>query len=158
MSQQGRRKTKRLLDFQARNQPGTPGVEKSFLRGGHFFKTMSNSFNISPTHFSCRDENFSRRGFAPSWLRACGLLCITKNKRFLAYFMHILNSCVVQKKFDLANQGLRQPVQPHTFKAQLLVFDEILAQPHFAVVNCSDVGMSVFHSPVLTRSLIFLQL
>jgi len=27
-------------------------------------------------------------------------------------------------KFDLANQGLRQPVQPHTFSAQLLVFDE----------------------------------
>jgi len=37
MSQQGRRKTKRLLDFQARNQLGTPGGEMSFLRGGHFF-------------------------------------------------------------------------------------------------------------------------
>jgi len=61
-------------------------------------------------------------------------------------------------KFDLANQGLRQPVQPHTFNGQLLVFDETVAQPHFAVVNCSDVGMSVFHSPVLTRCLIFLQL
>jgi len=61
-------------------------------------------------------------------------------------------------KFDLANQGVRQPVQPHTFNAQLLVFDKTLAQPDFAVVNCSDVVMSVFHSPVLTRSLIFLQL
>jgi len=61
-------------------------------------------------------------------------------------------------KFDLANQGVRQPVQPHTFNTQLLVFDEALAQPHFAVVNCSDAAMSVFHSPVLTRSLIFLQL
>ena len=61
-------------------------------------------------------------------------------------------------KFDPANQGLRQPVQPHTFNAHLLVFDETLAQPYFAVVNCSDVGMSVFHFPVLTRSLIFLQL
>ena len=37
MSQQGRRKTKRLLDSQARNQLGTPGGEKSFLRGGQFF-------------------------------------------------------------------------------------------------------------------------
>jgi len=37
MSQQGRRKTKRLLDLQARNQLGAPGGEKSFLRGGHFF-------------------------------------------------------------------------------------------------------------------------
>jgi len=30
-------------------------------------------------------------------------------------------------KFDLAKQGLRQPVQPHPFNAQLLVFDETLA-------------------------------
>ena len=37
MSQQGRRKTISLLDFQARNQLGTPG-EKSVLRGGQFFK------------------------------------------------------------------------------------------------------------------------
>ena len=61
-------------------------------------------------------------------------------------------------KFDLGNQGLRQPVQPHTSNAQLLVFDKTSAQPHFAVVNCSDVGMSVFHSPILTPRLIFLQL
>ena len=61
-------------------------------------------------------------------------------------------------KFDHANQGVRQPVQPHTFTAQLLLFDETLAQPDFIVVNCSDVEMSVFHSPILTRSLIFLQL
>jgi len=61
-------------------------------------------------------------------------------------------------KFDPANRGVRQPVQRHTFNAQLLVFDETLAQHDFAVVNCSDVGMIVFHSPVLTRSLIFLQL
>ena len=38
MSQKGRRKTKRLLDFYARKQLGTPGGEKSFLRGGQFFK------------------------------------------------------------------------------------------------------------------------
>ena len=38
MSQQGGRKTKRLLDFQARNQFGTPGEEKSFLRGDSFLK------------------------------------------------------------------------------------------------------------------------
>jgi len=61
-------------------------------------------------------------------------------------------------KFDLANQGLRQPDQPHTFNSQLHVFDKTLAQPHFAVINGSNVGMSVFHFPVLMRSLIFLQL
>ena len=123
---------------------------------GRFFKTMSNGFKIRPTQFSFGDENFSRGGFAPSWVRTCGLLYITKNKRFLVYFMHILNSCLV--KFDLANQGLHQPVQPLTFNAQLLVFDETLVQPDFAVVNCSDVVVSVFHSPILTPSLIFLQL
>jgi len=61
-------------------------------------------------------------------------------------------------KIDLANQGLRQPVQLHTFNAQLPVFKETLVQLDFVVVNCSDVVMSVFHSPVITRSLIFLQL
>jgi len=60
--------------------------------------------------------------------------------------------------FDLANRGVRQPVQLHTFCAPLLVFDNILAQPDFAVVNCSGAVMSLFYSPVLTRSLIFLQL
>jgi len=61
-------------------------------------------------------------------------------------------------KFDLANQGVRQPVQLHTFNAQLLVFDETSVHPDFVVVDCSDVVLSVFHSPVLTCSLICLQL
>ena len=156
MSQQGRRKTKRLLDFQARNQLGNPGGEELSERGT--FLTMSNSFKILPRHFSCGGESFSRGGFAPSWLRACGLLYITKKQTLsCVLYAHSQFLCSLSK-FDLAIQGLRQPVQPHTFSAQLLVFDETLAQPHFAVLNCSDVGMSVFHSPVLTRSLIFLQL
>jgi len=41
-------------------------------------------------------------------------------------------------RFDHANWGVRQSVQPHTFNAPLLLFDETLAQPHFAVVNYSD--------------------
>jgi len=60
-------------------------------------------------------------------------------------------------RLDLANWGVRQPAQPHTY-ARLLVFDKTSAQPHFAVVNCSDAVMSVFYAPVLTLSLIFLQL
>jgi len=54
-------------------------------------------------------------------------------------------------RFDLANRGVRQPVQPHT-NARLLVFDETLTQPNFAVVNCLDAVMSVFYSPFSTRS------
>ena len=72
--------------------------------------------------------------------------------------MLILNSCVCLARFDFSNRDVRQPVHPHFFYAQLLVFDKTLAQPHFAVVNCSDAVMSVFYAPVLTHSLIFLQL
>jgi len=47
-------------------------------------------------------------------------------------------------RFDLANRGVCQTVHPHTFYAPLLVFDKTLAQLDFAVVNFSDVVMSVF--------------
>ena len=57
-------------------------------------------------------------------------------------------------RFDLANRGVRQPVQPHTH-ARLLVIDETFAQPHFAVVNCSDAGIIVLYSPFSTRSQTF---
>jgi len=45
-----------------------------------------------------------------------------------------------------------------TTTARWLAFDKTVAQPDFAGVNCSDVVMSVFYSPVLICSLIFLQL
>ena len=61
-------------------------------------------------------------------------------------------------RFDIAKGVVHQPDQPHTFYARLLVFDKTSTQPHFAVVNCYDAMMSVFYSPVSTRSLIFLQL
>jgi len=51
-------------------------------------------------------------------------------------------------KFNLASQGVRQPVQLHTFNAQLPVFDETLAQLDFVVVNFSDVVMSLFFTPL----------
>ena len=73
MSQQGRRKTKHLLDFQARNQFGTPGGEKSFLRGDSVLNYIQWFENTSNTIFLW-GRNFSRGGFAPSWVRTCGLL------------------------------------------------------------------------------------
>jgi len=54
-------------------------------------------------------------------------------------------------RFDLTSRGVCQPVQRHTY-ARLLVFDETLAQPHFAVVNCSEAVMNEFDSPFSTRS------
>jgi len=41
-----------LLFNQARKQLGIPGGAKSFLRGAQIFLTMSNSFELCPTHFS----------------------------------------------------------------------------------------------------------
>jgi len=106
---------------------------------------MCNNFKIRPTHFSCGGENFSKGGFASSGYGPVDFYTSQK----INIFLRTLSSLA---KFDLANQGVRQPVQLHIFNAQLPVFDETLVQPDFVVVNCSDVVMSVFHSPVLTRS------
>jgi len=84
---------------QARNQLGTPGGAKSFLRGVQIFKlcpirpvtslghqgwqrlfwgaqvcqTVSNSFQLCPTDFSRGGEKVCWGSFAPLslWLRAC---------------------------------------------------------------------------------------
>jgi len=151
MSQQGIRKTKRLLNFQARNQFGTPGGRRAFEKGDTFFE-LCPIVSKYVQHFSCGDENACRRDSPLSWLRAYGLLHHKQQTFSCVLYAHSQFLCS-SVKFEL-----RQPVQPHTFIAQLLVFDETLAQPEFTVVNCSHVGISVFHPPVVTRSLIVLQL
>ena len=55
---------------QARIHLGTPGGVKSFARGAKIFWTMSNSFNLCPTHFSRGEKNFLG-GASHPWLRAC---------------------------------------------------------------------------------------
>ena len=78
---------------------------------------------------------------------------IIEKRQFFAYFMHILNSCVV---WQTANLG-RPPSQPHNFSAGLL-FDEEFGEPDvFEVVNCPVVALSVLYSTVLMRGVIFLQ-
>jgi len=64
------------VDGQARNQLGTSGGAKSFLRGAQNFWTVSNSFRLCPTHYSRGGEKFSTGGFTPlqPWLRSCGWL------------------------------------------------------------------------------------
>jgi len=106
---------------------------------------MSNNFKIRPTHFSWGGENFSRGGFAPLVTGLWTSIHHKKQTFSCALYTHSQFLCSLAK-LDLVNQGVRQPVQPHTFNAQLLVFDETLAQSDFAVVNCFDVVMSVFHS------------
>jgi len=113
---------------------------------------MCNSFKIRPTHFSCGAKIFLR-GASPALVMGLWTDFYTSQKINI-----FLRTLTVLTKFDLANQVVRQPVQLHTFNAKLPVFDERVAQPDFVAVNCSDVVMSVFHAPVLTHSLISLQL
>jgi len=90
-------------------------------------------------------------------LKVCWTSIHNKNRKFAcALYAHSQFLCSLAR-FDLANRGVRQPVQLHTC-VQLLVLDKTSVQPHFAVVNCSDAVMTVFYSPVLTRILLFLQL
>jgi len=55
------------MSKQARNQLGTPGVAKSFLRGPQIFQTISTSFQLCPTYFSRGGgaKRFAWGGFAP---------------------------------------------------------------------------------------------
>jgi len=57
-----------------------------------------------------------------------------KRKFSCVLFAHPQFLCSLAR-FDLSNRGVRQPVQPHLLYARLLIFDETLAQPDFAVVN-----------------------
>jgi len=59
--------------------------------------------------------------------------------------MRILNSLCSLARLDLASRSVCKQIQPYKFYARALVFDETLAQPDIAVVNCSDVVMSVFY-------------
>jgi len=145
-----------LLDLQARNQLGTPhqGGEEFSKRGKKIFK-LCPILSKYVQHIFLVGAKIFLRGASP--LLVTGLwTSIHHEKQKFSCVLHPHSQflCTLEK-FDLANQGVRQPAQPHTSNPQLLVFDKTLAQPHFAVVNCSDVVMSVFHSPVLTRSLIF---
>ena len=95
-------------------------------------------------------------GKSENWQFA-GLLRIIKNWKF---------SCVLHAhsqflwslaRFDHANRGVRQPVQPHTFYARLLVFDKTSAA---SFCSCKLFGRSdgCVLLPVLTCSLIILHL
>ena len=80
----------------------------------------------------------------------CGLAFLGQSLAFSVEDRLAILLCSLAR-FHLASRGVRQSVQPHTH-ARLLVFDETLAQPHFAVVNCSDAVRSVFYSPFSTHS------
>ena len=84
--------------------------------------------------FSRIDHNGSLKHVSVMSLSSCRYTSNTlKNGGFLAYFMRILNYCVVYK-FQTVNPGC-PPSQSHTFSARLL-FDETFAQPDIsAVVN-----------------------
>jgi len=87
---------------------------------------MCNSFKIRPTHFSCGGENFSKGFFAPPGYGPVDFNTSQKTNIFLRTLSPLA-------KFDLANQGVCQPVQVQPFLAQLPVFDKTLSQPDFAL-------------------------
>jgi len=70
---------------------------------------MCNSFKIRPAHFSCGGENFSK-GFRPPGYGPVDFQTSQKTNIFLRTLSALA-------KFDLANQGVRQPVQLHIFNA-----------------------------------------
>jgi len=76
---------------------------------------MSNSFKIRPTYFSCGGKSFSR-GASPTVVTGLWTsigLHRTKQKFFCVLYPHSQFLCNLVKS-DLANQGVRQSVQPHT--------------------------------------------
>ena len=56
---------------QARNQLGTLGGAKSFLRVAQICLTMSKTLKLCPTHFSRGGAKIFLGGLRPHWLRAC---------------------------------------------------------------------------------------
>jgi len=68
--------------------------------------------------------------------------------------MPILSSCEVQQD-SILQTGVCASQSSRTPMLDCLYSTRHRAQPDFAVVNCSDIVMSVIYSPVLIRSLIF---
>jgi len=81
-----------VASMQARNQLGTPGGAKSFLRGSQIFWTMSNNFKRCPMNFSREGENFSRGSFAPpgygpaSMPSNCSVAVLRAKERWSTYW------------------------------------------------------------------------
>ena len=132
---------------------------------------MCNSLKIRPTHFSCGGENFSKGIFAPPlWLRPCGLLHITKNKHFLAYFICFskIRSCTLgcataspAAHIQCSTACIWRDLTAASFRSCKLLWrsDEYVslpcfnAQPDiFAVMNCCIVALRLFFSDSLTWS------
>jgi len=167
MSQQVKRKTKRLLDFQGCNQLGTPGRPKSFLRGGQIFKLCAIVSKYVQHIFPVGAKIFLRWD-SPPWLQACGLPNITENKHFLAYFIHF--SKIPSCKPRCAPASPAAHLQCSTARIWwdlsaawlcscklLWRSDECVSFPYFnvqpvvfAVMNCCVVALSLFFSNSLT--------
>jgi len=99
--------TKRLNPFsgfyeaselnQARNQLGTPGGTKSFLRGAQIFE-------LSPTHFPRGEKKFYW-GISPPWLRACNkcVMWVWSNYFTAAFFVSFTVTVFVPDSAVVAN-------------------------------------------------------
>jgi len=79
---------------------------------------------------------------------------IIKNENFLAYFMRILKSCVVQQ---VSNCHPWMSAIPAAYLlCSIAIRRDVRADLSFAALNCAD--LASFYSHLLTRCRIFLQL
>ena len=146
MPQQETRKTKSLLNFYTRNQGGEAPLDNFSPPWKNVLDINLKILDIVQKIWTPLGKLFAPPG-VPGWLRAC--LYITKNQKFSCVLYAHSQFLRSSARFDLSNRGVCQPVQSYFFYARLLEFDKTLAQPHFAVVNCSDALMSVFLLPCL---------
>jgi len=92
-------------------------------------------------------------------------ICPT-NRNWTADVTFSTNFCfLVPISIEGANACFSPPADAHgvhhfsRIPSDRLLFDETFTQPSiFSVLNCADVALTVFYSPVLTRCRIFLQL
>jgi len=71
--------------------------------------------------------------------------------------MRIFNTCLVWQDSVLQTGVYASEPTVH-FLCSTARFRQDISAAWFSVVSCSDAVVNVFYSPVLTRSLIFLQL
>ena len=104
--------------YQARNQLGTPGKAKSFLRGSKFYNDSIYFASIAPTRFSRRAKSFPR-GFATLALHLVTglrptLYWNTSQIRIITrYAYNIITKHDERKKIHFCGEKCRTAVKPH---------------------------------------------
>ena len=105
---------KRQAVQQARNQLGSPGEEKSFLRGAQIFWTigLSHIFKLYPTHFS-RGAKILLRGLRPPCATPSYVPAVQSMRRSMDW---TVEDNTVDGLFSCATLTRAEEVIPHLYK------------------------------------------